>query len=132
VSEALVNEHNTAQVLPLEEPMDFESFVVTFDDTRDELEAIERQLAVQLDLRGHIRIRLIELDKAGKLIEDEVVAAWHRAYTSYLDWIHQKSWEDSDLRHVAWAAESPPLQEREPCPPSNETKQEAAQAAFSL
>lgn len=67
---------------------DLSECVVTFEQTREELEEIERRLAERYELRGKpIRLALIEMDKKGLLREDELVADWHEAYSSYLDWV---------------------------------------------
>ena len=62
---------------------------VTPEQTREELEDLESQLAQIYHLEGsieEIRQQLISLDLTGQLVEDELVADWHGAYASFLDW----------------------------------------------
>jgi hypothetical protein len=62
---------------------------VTPEQTREELEELESQLARIYKLEGsveEIRQQLISLNLAGQLVEDELVADWHGAYASFLDW----------------------------------------------
>jgi hypothetical protein len=69
--------------------------VVTFEQTRDALEAVERRLADRLGIHaahGHIRRELLKLDRAGQLDEDELVADWYDLFASYLDWTRDESW----------------------------------------
>lgn len=56
------------------------------------LQAIEAQLAERLGLIPNFNIReqLVVLDLGGQLIEDELVADWHEAYSSYLDDIREE------------------------------------------
>ena len=60
----------------------------TFESTRDHLVSIEKKLARRFRLRGQIRRSLIEMDRAGRLLEDDLVADWHDAYDSYLNYLH--------------------------------------------
>ena len=99
---------------------DLDDCIQTFEQTRDDLEEVERKLASKYGIRDrkHIRRTLIALDQQGTLIEDELVAHWHDLYSSYLDWARAESWND------------PPV--ADPPPAIDEMKQEAAKAAFSL
>lgn len=73
----------------------------TFEDVKEELEAVERELARRLKLRRPIRRTLIALDRANKLDEDELVARWHELYSSYADWARSDAWEEPPLANEA-------------------------------
>ena len=98
---------------------DFRACIRTFDQTREELEAIERTLADRLGIRRHVRRKLLELELAGRLVEDEFVREWQAIYSRYLDWA-----EDFE------AEESP--RPRVPLPSGAACTQEAANAASLL
>ena len=52
------------------------------------LQAIESSLALALGNSGsHIREQLIALDRAGSLVEDELVSNWLRELAWYNDWL---------------------------------------------
>src|SRR5262245_16925166 len=94
---------------------DLDGCTVTFDQTRAELEAIERRLANELGITRLVRRALIERDRAGKLGNSDLAADWRAAYSSFLDWVR---------------ADPPRLK---PLAPTRESKQEeAAQAASAL
>ncbi len=62
--------------------------VVTFEEAKEQLEEIERQLAIKLSITDpNIRDALIQLDRDGKLIEDELVADWHDLYSRYQNFL---------------------------------------------
>lgn len=48
------------------------------------LTAVERQLAERLGLQADVREQLMRLDRAGQLVEDELVRDWHDLYASYV------------------------------------------------
>lgn len=100
---------------------DFEGCVMTFDQVKEELEEIERNLARRQGIKRQVRRTLIEQIRNGTLVEDELVAQWHDAYSSYLEWTRAENWGDP-----------PPLYELTPPPGDEPEKQEAAQAASSL
>lgn len=54
---------------------------VTIEDVNRELKDIEARLGERFGLRSNVRALLIEMDKAGQLVEDELVADWHDAMT---------------------------------------------------
>jgi len=58
----------------------------TFETTRTRLGRVEHALAARLGIVGDVRRALIELDTAGRLVEDELVADWHDLLSSYIDW----------------------------------------------
>ena len=60
------------------------------DQTIARLQAIEAKLAKRLGLVSNIRDQLLELAKSGQLIEDELVADWHDAYSSYLNEVQEE------------------------------------------
>jgi cytosine/adenosine deaminase-related metal-dependent hydrolase len=64
---------------------DSEGCVITFDQAKEELEEIERKLARRQGIKRQVRRTLIEQIRNGTLVEDELVAQWHDAYSSYLD-----------------------------------------------
>lgn len=66
---------------------DLEGCVITFEQTWNELERLENMLAARYKLYNRVRAQLIEMDRAGKLPEDEIVIQWRATYTSFLDWI---------------------------------------------
>jgi hypothetical protein len=69
--------------------------VVTFEQTRDDLEEVERKIGVALNIRGtrgHIRRELLRLDREGALVETKLVAEWYDLFASYLDWTRNESW----------------------------------------
>jgi hypothetical protein len=71
---------------------DLDGCVITFEQTRAELEDIERQLAHRHGIEGDtlaIRKALIEMTRSETIIEDELVADWLGSYASYLDWVRQ-------------------------------------------
>ena len=52
------------------------------------LQAIESSLALALGISGsNIREQLIALDRAGSLVEDELVSNWLRELAWYNDWL---------------------------------------------
>lgn len=62
--------------------------VVTFEQTKASLEAVEVKLADRLGLQGsNVREQLLSLDRDNRLVEDELVADWHGFLASYLDWL---------------------------------------------
>jgi hypothetical protein len=64
---------------------DLEDCIVTFEQVRDQLEAVEKQLAHRLGLQSpEVRRELIARDQRNELFEDELVAEWHDLYSSYL------------------------------------------------
>jgi hypothetical protein len=64
--------------------------VVSFEQTKEELEHLERVLAQRHHLAAGrtLRATLIAMDMVGGLGDDEVVADWRAAHTSFLDWAH--------------------------------------------
>lgn len=103
---------------------DLDLCVVTFEQTREELTAVERRLAVKLDIRGNVRRELLRRDRLGQLVEDDLVADWHDLYASYDDW----------TRNENWAATAEPRAVLDEPPPRHvvEDAERAAEAAFSL
>lgn len=94
--------------------------VETFESTKEKLEAVERRLAEQLQIRGPIRRALITLDRAKKLVEDELVVQWHELLASYNDWTRSDAWD------------APPLVREDSAPPKKGARDErAAQAALA-
>lgn len=62
--------------------------VRTPEQTVEQLEEIERRLALEYGIRGrNVRKALIERDRAGLLPEDELVADWHDLYSSHLNYL---------------------------------------------
>lgn len=62
----------------------------TYEQLREKLERVERELATRLDIFGaRPRRRLIDLDRNGLLEEDELVMRWHDLYASYQDWVRE-------------------------------------------
>jgi hypothetical protein len=104
---------------------DLQDCAVTFDEIRDELEDIERALARRFGIRGAaVRRRLIEMDDDGQLVEDDLVADWHEAYSSYLAWARRTEWE---LDEESSSGGGP-----DPDVTTEENSKQAAQAAFAL
>lgn len=68
---------------------DLADCIVTFEQTKERLENIEQELAKRLNIKDNIRETLIKLDMDNKLIEDELVAEWYCAYSSYLDYLER-------------------------------------------
>jgi len=67
---------------------DLDGCVVTFEQTRTELEAVEQRLAERLQIKSKcIRCALIEMDIKNILDEDELVRDWRSSYSSYIDWL---------------------------------------------
>ena len=66
----------------------------TFEDIKEQIEEVERQLADRFKIRRHIRRALIALDRANKLEEDELVARWHELYSNYADWTRSDTWDE--------------------------------------
>lgn len=61
--------------------------VMTFEDTKQLLDEVEQKLAEREGLHGNnIHEQLIALDKAGKLVEDNLVADWYDALAWHNDW----------------------------------------------
>lgn len=60
--------------------------VVTFEMAKAELEAIEKKLAEQHGLTENVRETLVDMDRRGDLVEDELVTDWHDALSVYLEW----------------------------------------------
>jgi hypothetical protein len=61
--------------------------IQTFEQSKADLEAIEQKLAKRFGIKDNIRATLIIKDLAGTLIEYELVADWHEAYSCYVDWL---------------------------------------------
>jgi hypothetical protein len=76
---------------------DEESCVVTPEMMAKRLRGIERKLAERLGIEGtfegSIRQALVARDRAGELVEDELVADWHEAYALWCDDEREKSRE---------------------------------------
>lgn len=64
---------------------ELDGLIVTRENAEQRLFEIEQQLATRLSITGDVRAALMELDRAGKLIEDELVADWHDAYASVVN-----------------------------------------------
>lgn len=65
--------------------------VVTFDQIKERLESLEKILAQRFGILENVRATLVVMDITNTLVEDEVVAEWHSAYSSYLNSLrHQK------------------------------------------
>ena len=62
----------------------------TREQNAAELIAIETVLAARLGLTGDVRAHLIQIDRDNALVEDDVVADWHRVYSSFVDWQHEE------------------------------------------
>lgn len=69
---------------------DWSDCYVSFEQSKAELEEIEKQLAQRLNLTGDIRAQLIALAKSGELVEDDLVQDWHGAYAGYVDYIEHQ------------------------------------------
>jgi hypothetical protein len=111
----------------MSDDLDLTSCIRGFDETRRELERIEDMLAEQygIDSRSRIRRTLLELELAGKLACDELVAEWQATYSRYLDWTEDdRSRASSD---ADWEADNP-----EAAPTGDTRHEEAASAASSL
>ena len=66
--------------------------VVTFEQTRSALAAVEQKIAAILGLHGapdEIREELLRLDRRGELVETDLVADWYGLFARYLDWTAQ-------------------------------------------
>jgi len=73
--------------------------LITLEQTRDELEDIERRLARRHGIdgsAGDVRQTLIDMIRSGAIVEDELVADWHGAYCSYLDWMANPTAPDTN------------------------------------
>ena len=70
-----------------EQELDDKECLVTFEQTKAALEAIEAKLAERFSLTGDVRAQLFLMDRENRLIEDDVVADWHDKMSSYIDWL---------------------------------------------
>jgi hypothetical protein len=64
---------------------DWSDCFVSFEQSKANLEAIEKQLGERLGLTGDIRVQLIALDRSNNLAEDSLVQDWHGALCAYLN-----------------------------------------------
>ena len=89
------------------EDLDAEAFE-TFEDVKEQLEEVERELAKKLGVRRYVRRTLLALDRANQLDEDddEKVVRWHELYSRYVAWIRADGvgeppclWEESPPHH---------------------------------
>lgn len=74
----------------LPEIVDWSECFITFEQSQAELEGIEKKLAARLGIQENVRETLILLDKNNKLVEDDLVADWHSALSSYLDYLENR------------------------------------------
>jgi len=88
---------------------DLEGCVITPEDTKRELKALERLLGDRLGIETGVRAALLALESKGQLEHCDEVAEWQQAYASYLDWIAEEAEEWSDDPVMG---ESPPQQTR--------------------
>ena len=71
---------------------DLAGCLVTFEDTQRELDDIEPLLALELGVAvTKVRNELLTREANGVLKHSQLIADWHQAYSSYLDWIAQTS-----------------------------------------
>jgi hypothetical protein len=61
--------------------------VVTREQTKLELEAIELRLGDELCIETGIRMELLSRERKGTLEHTDSVAQWQQTYASYLDWM---------------------------------------------
>ena len=113
---------------------------VTVDDAHDRLLGIEQRLAARYGIRQNFRRALLALDRAGKLVEDELVADWHDAYDafcSYLDDAHEPTREEAcnpapALDDTKAEDPNPPPDKESELGPRQKRENEAAKAASVL
>lgn len=78
---------------------DLDGCVVTFEQTQEKLESIERQLGAKLGVAKGVRRTLLALAMEGELEDGELAADWQQAYASYLDWMAEEAedWPDHEV-----------------------------------
>jgi hypothetical protein len=64
--------------------------VVPFELAEQRLVRLERKLAARHGITQDIRQTLIARDQEGQLVEDELVADWHDAYASYINFLRER------------------------------------------
>jgi hypothetical protein len=68
----------------------YDGEIRTFEMALAELEKIEAELAARHDIANDVRQTLMARIKSGAIVEDELVADWHDAYASYLNFLRHQ------------------------------------------
>lgn len=57
----------------------------TRQDAEKEIEELEQQIARRFNIKSDVRATIIQMVRDGKMVEDELVADWHDAFTMLRD-----------------------------------------------
>lgn len=60
--------------------------LVSRADTEREIAKIEEKIAERFGISSNVRATIMDMCRKGKMVEDELVADWHDAYSSLHDW----------------------------------------------
>jgi hypothetical protein len=106
---------------------DFAECIITREDTKRKLEALERSLGEALGIATSVRRELIARDQRGELEWSPELAEWQEAYASFKDWIKAEAGEGDEHGESVLHDKPPPRKEKAPS-----SAKEAACAASSL
>ena len=65
---------------------DIKDCITTPEQTKEELEFLEKRLGFQLGIKGDIRSQLLEMESNGLLSHSDDVKQWQQTYASHIDW----------------------------------------------
>ncbi len=68
----------------------YDGEIMTFERALARLEKIEVELAARHEITSEVRQTLMARLKSGAIVEDELVADWHDAYASYLNFLRHQ------------------------------------------
>jgi hypothetical protein len=68
----------------------YDAEIMTFERALAQLEKIEAELAARHNITSDVRQTLMARMKSGAIVEDELVADWHDAYASYLNFLRHQ------------------------------------------
>lgn len=69
---------------------DLDAPVVTMEQTRQELEALEQELAKELGIESRFRMNLLLMEMRGEIPNTDLAKRWQQTYDSWMDWLQQE------------------------------------------
>jgi len=71
--------------LNIDDVLAIEGGETSLDELKERLRQVEVELGARLKLGGNPRRRLVQLARAGKLVEDETTTRWMELYNAYTE-----------------------------------------------
>jgi len=85
--------------LNIDDVLAIEGGETSLDELKERLRQVEVELGARLKLGGNPRRRLVQLARAGKLVEDETTTRWMELYNAYTEWMRYDEPVPIDLLH---------------------------------